>query len=156
MKITQETAADRILSGGETPPPEITENSKARTTYITQYKNCLARHKILFDELEDLNQNMTGSRRKREGIDATMQTLNNEKQIVTSRMISLGEELELIEKHIQEQKSKSDLLEHTSVERQAQKLLVQRAVASLEAEIEKTWLLADGLGATVADLSMPL
>jgi len=69
--------------GGETPPPEITENSKARTTYITQYKNCLARHKILFDELEDLNQNMTGSRRKREGIDATMQTLNNEKQIVT-------------------------------------------------------------------------
>mmetsp|Transcript_8246 Transcript_8246/g.10337 ORF Transcript_8246/g.10337 Transcript_8246/m.10337 type:complete len:119 (+) Transcript_8246:359-715(+) len=25
--------------GGETPPPEITENSKARTTYITQYKN---------------------------------------------------------------------------------------------------------------------
>lgn len=99
---------------------------------------------------------MTGSRRKREGIDATMQTLNNEKQIVTSRMISLGEELELIEKHIREQKSKSDLLEHTSVERQAQKLLVQRAVASLEAEIEKTWLLADGLGATVADLSMPL
>jgi len=121
------------------------ENLDQKSMYDDQIKSCIMRRGILITELEDAEGNLSAVEKKRNVLMKASTHLKKERVLVVNKILHLQEEKDLIDVHLNEQKSKYSNLEKEEVHSKHRIDLTQNTLKSLQDELEKISYLMEGL-----------
>eukprot|EP00602_Paraphysomonas_sp_CaronLab_P008744 CAMPEP_0185035806 /NCGR_PEP_ID=MMETSP1103-20130426/27822_1 /TAXON_ID=36769 /ORGANISM="Paraphysomonas bandaiensis, Strain Caron Lab Isolate" /LENGTH=327 /DNA_ID=CAMNT_0027573065 /DNA_START=22 /DNA_END=1005 /DNA_ORIENTATION=- len=120
-------------------------NSRNSSRYEARYRSCEMRHGILVNELEhEKTVALEKIVKRKRTIKNAEEHLRAERKVVTDKMALLQEELELIDKYLMEQETKMKDVEELEVETRQGIRLLETSIASIQGEMEKLRILADG------------